>query len=128
MVPNRPPDESRMPSTQMKQSAVRRIASRPVIVVLVLGVVGSAIGWIYLSWQSSTTEFYPAWTWSWTWSAVSDIANWHALAPGTLLLAIGAVMVLRKLPRQLVLWTLGILGALLVASIMAMCVILTRAG
>jgi hypothetical protein len=112
----------------MKHSAVGRIASSPAIVVLVLGVFGSAIGWTYLSWQSSSTEFYPAWTWSWAWGAVSSVADWPALAPGTFLLAIGGVMVLRKLPRGPVLWTLGILGVLLVASTMAMCVALTRAG
>ena len=112
----------------MKQSAVGRIASSPLVVVLVLGVIGSAVGWIYLSGQSSTTEFYPAWTWPWAWSAASNINNWPALSPGTLFLAIGAVMVLRKLPRKPVLWTLGILGVLLLASMMALCVALTRAG
>jgi len=112
----------------MKQSAVGRIASSPLVVVLVLGVIGSAVGWIYLSGQSSTTEFYPAWTWSWAWGAVSTVNDWPALAPGTLFLAICAVMVLRKLPRKPVLWTLGILGVLLVASMMALCVALTRAG
>src|SRR5262245_12669913 len=48
----------------MNQSAARGVASHPTIVVLVLGVIASAIGWIYLSGQSQTTEFYPAWTWS----------------------------------------------------------------
>jgi len=112
----------------MKQSAVGRIASSPVVVVLVVGLVASAVGWIYLSGQSSTTEFYPAWTWSWAWGAVSTINNWTALAPGTLFLAIGAVMILRKLPRRPVLWTFGIIGVLLVVSTMAVCVALTRAG